>query len=41
VLMHGVPAVFALLAVAMILAAGVVGVMGPPTNALVLEEISR
>jgi MFS transporter, putative metabolite:H+ symporter len=41
VLVHGVPAVFALLAVAMILVAGVVGVMGPRTNGLVLEEISR
>jgi len=41
VLVHGVPAVFAVLAVAMILVAGVVGVMGPRTNGLVLEEISR
>jgi putative MFS transporter len=41
VLMHGVPAVFAVLAVAMILVATVVGVMGPRTNGLVLEEISR
>jgi putative MFS transporter len=41
VLVHGVPAVFALLAVAMILVAGVVTVMGPRTNGLVLEEISR
>ena len=41
VLAHGVPAVFALLAVAMILVAGVVTVMGPRTNGLVLEEISR
>jgi putative MFS transporter len=41
VLVHGVPAVFALLAVAMVLVAGVVGVMGPRTNGLVLEEISR
>src|SRR5271167_1173856 len=41
VLVHGVPAVFALLAVAMILVAGVVAVMGPRTNGLVLEEISR
>jgi putative MFS transporter len=40
-LVHGVPAVFALLAVAMILVAGVVTVMGPRTNGLVLEEISR
>jgi putative MFS transporter len=41
VLVHGVPAVFALLAVAMILVAMVVAVMGPRTNGLVLEEISR
>jgi MFS transporter, putative metabolite:H+ symporter len=41
VLVHGVPAVFALLAVAMILVAGVVGFMGPRTNGLVLEEIAR
>src|SRR5579863_674581 len=41
VLMHGVPAVFAMLAVAMILVATVVAVMGPRTNGLVLEEISR
>jgi putative MFS transporter len=41
VLAHGVPAVFALLAVAMILVAVVVGVMGPRTNGLVLEEIAR
>jgi len=41
VLVHGVPAVFAMLAVAMILVATVVGVMGPRTNGLVLEEISR
>jgi putative MFS transporter len=40
VLVHGVPAVFALLAVAMILVAMVVAVMGPRTNGLVLEEIS-
>jgi putative MFS transporter len=40
VLVHGVPAVFAMLAVAMILVAGVVTVMGPRTNGLVLEEIS-
>jgi len=33
--------VFAVLAVAMILVAVVVGVMGPRTNGLVLEEISR
>src|SRR5579859_6668752 len=41
VLVHGVPAVFAMLAVAMGLVAGVVTVMGPRTNGLVLEEISR
>jgi putative MFS transporter len=41
VLVHGVPTVFAMLAVAMILVATVVAVMGPRTNGLVLEEISR
>ena len=41
VLVHGVPAVFAVLAVAMILVAVVVGVMGPRTNGLVLEEIAQ
>jgi MFS transporter, putative metabolite:H+ symporter len=41
VLVHGVPTVFAMLAVSMILVATVVGVMGPRTNGLVLEEISR
>jgi putative MFS transporter len=41
VLVHGVPAVFALLAVAMILVATVVAIMGPRTNGLVLEEIAR
>jgi putative MFS transporter len=41
VLVHGVPAVFAVLAVAMILVACVIGLMGPRTNGLVLEEISR
>jgi len=41
VLVHGVPAVFAMLAVAMILVAGAVTVMGPRTNGLVLEEIAR
>jgi len=40
VLVHGVPAVFAMLAVAMGLVAIVVGTMGPATNRLVLEEIS-
>jgi putative MFS transporter len=41
VLVHGVPAVFAVLAVAMILVATVVASMGPRTNGLVLEEVSR
>jgi putative MFS transporter len=41
VLVHGVPAVFAVLAVAMILVAAVVGVMGPRTHGLVLEEIAQ
>jgi putative MFS transporter len=41
VLVHGVPAVFAVLAVAMILVACVVGVLGPRTHGLVLEEIAR
>jgi putative MFS transporter len=41
VLAHGVPAVFAVLAVAMVLVATVVAVMGPRTNGLVLEDISR
>ncbi|MGB8475895.1 MAG: MFS transporter, partial [Candidatus Acidiferrum sp.] len=40
VLVHGVPAVFAMLAVAMGLVAVVVAVMGPRTNRMVLEEIS-
>ena len=40
VLVHGVPAVFAMLAVAMGLAALVVATMGPATNRMVLEEIS-
>ena len=40
VLVHGVPAVFAMLAVAMGLVAVVVGVMGPRTNRMVLEEIA-
>jgi uncharacterized membrane-anchored protein len=34
-------ALFAVLAVAMILVATVVALMGPRTNGLVLEEISR
>jgi putative MFS transporter len=38
---HGVPAVFAMLAMAMILVATVVAIMGPRTNGLILEEISR
>jgi putative MFS transporter len=41
VLVHGVPVVFALLAAAMILVAGIVGFLGPRTNAMVLEELSR
>jgi putative MFS transporter len=41
VLVHGVPVVFAVLAVAMILVATVVAVMGPRTNGLVLEEIAQ
>jgi putative MFS transporter len=41
VLVHGVPAVFALLAAAMILVAGIVGILGPRTNGMVLEELSR
>jgi MFS transporter, putative metabolite:H+ symporter len=40
VLVYGVPAVFAVLAVAMGLVAIVVGVMGPRTNRMVLEEIA-
>lgn len=40
VLVHGVPAVFAMLAVAMGMVAIVVGLMGPRTNGLVLEEIA-
>ena len=41
VLVHGVPVVFALLAAAMILVAVVVGLLGPRTNGMVLEELSR
>jgi MFS transporter, putative metabolite:H+ symporter len=41
ILVHGVPAVFAVLAAAMILVACVIGLMGPRTNGLVLEEIAR
>lgn len=40
VLGFGVPAVFAMLAVAMALVAAVVAAMGPRTNRMVLEEIS-
>ncbi len=40
VLVHGVPAVFAMLAVAMGLVAVVVAAMGPRTNRMVLEEIA-
>ncbi|MGC1088258.1 MAG: MFS transporter [Candidatus Acidiferrum sp.] len=40
VLVHGVPAVFAMLAVAMVLVAVVIGVLGPKTNGIVLEEIA-
>jgi len=40
VLVHGVPAVFAMLAVAMGLVAVVVAAMGPRTNKMVLEEVS-
>jgi putative MFS transporter len=41
VLVHGVPMVFALLAAAMILVAAIVGFLGPRTNGVVLEELSR
>ena len=41
VLVYGVPAVFALLAAAMVLVAAVVGFLGPRTNGMVLEELSR
>src|SRR5580700_10675578 len=41
VLVHGVPAVFAVLAVAMILVACVIGFLGPRTNGMVLEELSK
>ena len=40
VLVYGVPAVFALLAAAMVLVAAVVGSLGPRTNGMVLEELS-
>jgi putative MFS transporter len=41
VLVYGVPAVFVLLAAAMILVAAVVGILGPRTNGITLEELSR
>jgi putative MFS transporter len=41
VLVHGVPMVFALLAAAMILVAAIVGFLGPRTNGMVLEELSK
>jgi putative MFS transporter len=41
VLVHGVPMVFALLAAAMILVAGIIGFLGPRTNGMVLEELSK
>jgi putative MFS transporter len=41
VLVYGVPAVFALLAAAMILVAAVVGFLGPRTNGVILEELSK
>jgi len=41
VLVYGVPTVFALLAAAMGLVAAVVGFLGPRTNGMVLEELSR
>ena len=41
VLVYGVPAVFALLAAAMILVALTVAFLGPRTNRVVLEELSR
>jgi len=41
VLVHGVPAVFALLAAAMTGVAVIVAVMGPRTNRVALEELSR
>lgn len=40
VLVRGVPAVFAMLAVAMGLVAVVVGAMGPRTNRMILEDVS-
>src|SRR5262249_8529073 len=41
VLAHGVPAVFLLLAAAMTLVAAVIATMGPLTNGVPLEELSR
>jgi len=41
VLVHGVPAVFALLASAMTGVALIVSVLGPRTNRRALEEVSR
>jgi MFS transporter, putative metabolite:H+ symporter len=41
VLVHGVPAVFALLAAAMCGVAFVIGVFGPRTNRIALEQLSR
>jgi MFS transporter, putative metabolite:H+ symporter len=40
-LVYGVPVVFAVLAAAMVLVAAVVGALGPRTNGVVLEELSR
>jgi len=40
-LVYGVPVVFAVLAAAMMLVAVVVGALGPRTNGVVLEELSR
>jgi putative MFS transporter len=41
VLVHGVPAVFALLAAAMCGVALVIGIFGPRTNRIALEQLSR
>ena len=40
-LVYGVPVVFVVLAAAMMLVAAVVGALGPRTNGVVLEELSR
>jgi putative MFS transporter len=40
-LVYGVPLVFAVLAAAMVLVAAVVGTLGPRTNGVLLEELSR